>query len=114
MVEVVNKYKINETENDFYIGRGSALGNPYTSKDLNKTKAQFQCKTREESINKYREYIIKKINDKDKLVCNELNKIYKLAKKTNVRLICFCKPNDCHGDVIKEIIEEKINNNEKM
>jgi hypothetical protein len=31
MITVVNKYKHTPTENDVYIGRGSALGNPFTS-----------------------------------------------------------------------------------
>ena len=65
MIEVVNKNSFTpDTEfsivpiKEFYIGRGSVLGNPYTSKKLEDTKALFQCDSREESINKYEEYLL--------------------------------------------------------
>jgi hypothetical protein len=50
--------------------------------------------TRNECINKYREWI----KTKPEL----LNEIYKLEGKA---LGCWCKPKPCHGDVIVEIIE---------
>lgn len=37
-----------------------------------------------------------------------LNQIYKLAISGEVYLSCYCFPKKCHGDVIKEIIENKI------
>jgi len=108
-IEVVNKYKHKETNNDVYIGRGSSLGNPYTSKNLLDTIAEFQCSSREGSIEKYKEYLLNKIEQKDKSICDELNKIYKIIKDgTDVYLICFCVPKKCHGNIIKKIIEEKI------
>jgi len=42
---------------DIYIGRGSKWGNPYTHL-LGSTKAEYRVATREESIEKYLEYII--------------------------------------------------------
>lgn len=107
MILVVNKHKHTPTNNDYYIGRGSALGNPYTSQDLDKTKAEFQAKDREESVYMYREYLLNKIKNKDPLICNELNKIYKLSKRGDINLVCFCAPKSCHGSVIKEVIESK-------
>jgi len=50
-------------------------------------------------IQKYREYIIKKI--KDEHLENELEK---LRGKT---LGCWCKPEACHGDVLIEILNNK-------
>jgi hypothetical protein len=107
-ITVVNKYKQAPTDNDVYIGRGSVLGNPYTSMEVGKTKAEFQCESREESVSKFREYLLLKIEEKDKSVCSELNRIYRLAKHGEVNLVCFCKPKSCHGDIIKEIIEDKL------
>ncbi len=104
MITVVNKYKHAPTENDIYIGRGSILGNPYTSIQDRKTKADFICENREESVSKFKDYLLDKIAKKDKGVCDELNRIYQM---TEVNLICFCKPESCHGDIIKEIIESK-------
>lgn len=109
MINVVNKYKHQPTDNDVYIGRGSPLGNPFTgSKKLEDTKAEFQCASREEAIESYEDYLRLAISNKNNYICQELNKIHKMAKLGDVNLVCFCKPKDCHGDVIKRIIEEKL------
>lgn len=109
MIRVVNKSKHSPTPNDFYIGRGSALGNPYTgSKELSKTKALYQCDTREEAISNFRGYLEEKIKDKDSEICNMLNEIFIKAKDGDVNLVCYCKPKECHGDIIKEVVESKL------
>lgn len=108
MIYVVNKYKHTPTEFDVYIGRGSPLGNPYTSKKLSETKAQHQANSREESIKSYESYILEQIKKRDDDMCDELNRIYLMAKRGDVYLVCFCKPQDCHGDIIKKIIESKM------
>ncbi len=105
MITVVNKYKHTPTEFDFYIGRGSALGNPFTSIKDRKTKADFICDSREESIEKYKDYLIQKIYEKAPVITNELNKIWKANKNNDVFLVCYCSPKSCHGDVIKKAIE---------
>lgn len=110
---VVNKYKHIPTDNDVYIGRGSPLGNLFTgSKKIENTKAEFQCNTREEAVEKHNEYLENKIKEKDSSICNELNRIWLMAKNSNepIYLICFCKQEDkeiaCHGDNIKKIVEK--------
>ena len=49
---------------------------------------------------------------KNILICNALNTIWKSCKENDVILICFCKDINgngiCHGDVIKNIIEDKL------
>ena len=105
MITVVNKYKHTPTENDVYIGRGSVLGNPFTSIQNRQTKAEFICNNREDSVDNFRQYLLDKISEKDTRICDELNRIYKMK---DVNLICFCKPKSCHGDVVKEIIESKM------
>lgn len=92
---VVNKYK---ESYDVYIGRGSIWGNPYTHRDLAGTKAQFKTETREEAIEKYREYILQK---------PEL--LAKLPELEGKVLGCFCKPQSCHGDVLVNLINEQKN-----
>lgn len=108
MIVVVNKRTHKSTPFDYYIGRGSSLGNIYTHKPLDKTLAQYQCDTREESIEKFKTYLNDKIRAKDSDICNALNDIYNMAKKGDVYLVCYCKDLSCHGDYIKEIIEEKL------
>lgn len=110
MIEVVSKHWHKSTPDDIYIGRGSALGNPYTSKDVSKTKAQYQCASVEESIEKFREHLMGKINDGDPDVINAINEI---CSRDNANLVCFCKPRACHGDVIKEICDLVISERKK-
>ena len=113
MIRVVNKYKHTPTKTDFYIGRGSVLGNPYTSKPLDDTKALYQCNSVEESIELYKKYLEQKIATKDITICKELNRILTYARSEDVYLVCFCKTvknpdKPCHGDIIKNILDSKI------
>jgi len=83
-IKVVHYHK---EEYDIYIGRGSKWGNPFLiGKDG----------TRKEVIFKYRNYIL---NNKELMTC-----IHELKDKT---LGCWCSPKPCHGDVLKEIAENK-------
>jgi hypothetical protein len=109
MIFLVNKYKHVPTPNDVYIGRGSPLGNPFTgSKKLSETKALVQCDTPEIAIAAYREYLYQAIINKDKAICQELNRIWQMAKYGDVYLVCFCAPKPCHGLIIKHLIESKL------
>lgn len=93
MTTVVNK---NKEAYDIYIGRGSKWGNPFTHIKNKKTKAEFIVDTRDQAIQKYKEWI----NTQPHL----LNSLNELKDK---RLGCFCKPKSCHGDILIELIEEK-------
>lgn len=110
MIEVVNKYKHQATANDIYIGRGSALGNPYTgSKQVSQTKATYQAKDREDAIAKYGEWLDQQIHQQNMDVVEQLNAIWRSVKAgETVYLVCFCKPKACHGDVIRKVIESKL------
>lgn len=88
--KVVNKY--HGEHFDVYIGRGSIWGNPFSH--LNNTTAQFKTNSREESIEKYREWILTKPD--------LLAKLHQIKGKT---LCCFCKPKSCHGDVLAELAD---------
>ena len=80
--KVVNKRKENY---DIYIGRGSIWGNPFEiGKDGN----------REECIRLYANWIMK-----------QPQLISKLRFLAGKRLGCYCKPKDCHGDVLVELFE---------
>ena len=88
---VVNKYK---ESYDVYIGRGSKWGNPFTHISDKKTKADFVVNSRDEAIESYREWIVKQPQ--------LLKDLHELKGKT---LGCFCKPKECHGDVLVELVD---------
>lgn len=88
--KVVNKY--HSLPYDVYIGRGSKWGNPYSH--LDSAIAEYRVETREEAIDKYREWIVEQPELMDSL--------HELKGKT---LCCFCKPAPCHGDVLAELAD---------
>lgn len=82
--KVVN---LNYENYDVYIGRGSKWGNYFIiGKDGN----------RKEVIAKYKKYVL---NNKDLF-----NSLEELEGKT---LGCHCKPKECHGDVLIELLQYK-------
>ena len=86
MTKVVNKYK---EKYDIYIGRPSVFGNPFSiGKDGD----------RKEVIDKFREYFLQRIIEDTEFK----KEVLKLKGKT---LGCYCKPQDCHGDIIAEYLE---------
>lgn len=106
-VLVVNKTNHAPTDNDYYIGRGSVLGNPYTSKDVNNSMAIYQSTSREASIESYRDYLKDKIDSNDIPIMNMINMMLETLKTSDINLVCYCKPKDCHGDVIKTYLVSK-------
>lgn len=83
---VHNVYKENtKYPDDVFIGRPSIWGNPYP--------IVARIRTREQVIELYRKYIL----GKPEL----LKQLPELAGK---RLICFCSPQACHGDVLADLV----------
>lgn len=80
---------------DVYIGRPSKWGNRWSH--MYGTIAQFKVDTREESIQRFEEWLL---SQPDLLV---------LAKKElkGKVLGCFCKPLPCHGDILLKIANEE-------
>lgn len=85
-----------------YIGRGtkhpSVLGNPFV--------ITGSC-SREESISKYEDYLINEMNQGNKAILREMNRIAKLVKAgKDINLQCYCSHKNlvCHGQVIKTIV----------
>jgi len=108
MIKVIHKKDKDKFDNTIYIGRGSVLGNPYTSIQGRETKAEFVVDSRKESIQCFKDYLLKKIDEKDEEVCLMMNEIYTLSKQGEVCLACYCRPKKtCHRDVIKEIVDSK-------
>lgn len=85
--EVVNVRDIpgdwHDSDDYVYIGRGSKWGNPYRIGEDG---------SRDEVIALYREHI------SNSFLRFSLHELY--GKK----LVCFCKPKACHGDVLVDLI----------
>lgn len=86
----------NTKKYDVYIGRGSIWGNPFDYRKLGIT--------REECVERYKEYFYKKLE-------NQIfrDKTHKLKNKT---LGCFCVPLKCHGQVIADYLNSLQNQND--
>ncbi|MDR3665439.1 MAG: DUF4326 domain-containing protein [Ignavibacteriaceae bacterium] len=103
-ITISNKHYAKVTDRDFQIGRGSPLGNPYTH--LNgPTLAKYKCNTRHEAVEQYKLWLTEQMLFNDK-VAEAMNQIAKMAREPEgVNLVCYCKPAECHGDIIKQFIE---------
>jgi hypothetical protein len=78
-------------------GFHSPLGNPFViGRDGD----------REEVIRKYRDFLKTAIHN-DARIKAEFERLEELNKKGDAVLICWCSPSNCHGDIIKELIEGK-------
>jgi hypothetical protein len=75
------------SEFDVYIGRSGPWGNPF---------AIGQDGTRDEVIEKYRQYFQRKITEDAFRIA--------LLSLRGLTLGCHCKPAACHGDVIAEYL----------
>ncbi len=93
MIRVTNRHKGGK---GMYIGRGTALGNP------------FQDGTRADKIRRFRRHaigLLKSGQPSDFLkAMQELKARYDAGE--DVEITCSCAPKACHGDIIVELIEE--------
>jgi len=79
---------------DVYIGRPSKWGNPFSSKDG--TLAQYKVQTREESIQKHREWIL-----------SQPQMIEDIKKELKGKVLgCWCSPKLCHGHTLAAIAND--------
>ena len=89
-------------ENNIYIGRSGVV---FVNKERFPKKSSIFCNpfkigkdgSRDEVLEKYRNYIIKKIEEDE----NFKSELIKLKGKN---LGCWCKPEKCHGDILIELI----------
>lgn len=110
LISVVNKFIHTVSDNDILIHRGTALGNPFRINDQN-------CITghgifdREGVIQAYKDWMAYQLTGfQNPVVVAALDEIaFRILDGRDVNLVCFCKPKACHGDYIKELIEDKLN-----
>lgn len=99
-VTVVNKHAHVPTADDVYIGRGSPLGNPHaiTASIPRKTVCAL-----------YAGHLTERLAAADKSIIREMDKIAnKSLQGEPVNLVCFCAPQQCHGDYIKKLVDKAV------
>ena len=82
---------IRQSERNIYIGRGSPWGNPYSHLDYGA--GQWKVETRDEAIDKYREYIL-----------TRPDLLETLGTLKGKRLGCWCAPLRCHGTILLSLL----------
>ena len=62
--------------------------------------------SRQDVLMAYKQYANEQMKIKDKFFykIQELVKMLKHNQYDKIYLVCFCKPHDCHGDIVKEIV----------
>jgi len=102
--QVVNiwTYHREEGVERVYVGRAcrgypqSPLANPWRAPE----------KEREQTLARYRVWLREALQDKDSPQAQE---ILRLAKKVaageRLALLCWCKPKNCHGDIVQEAVD---------
>jgi hypothetical protein len=102
MIRVLNVYKDKPTPGARMcrIMRGSSsLGNPFViGRDGDRT----------EVIAKYEQWLIEKLRDNESPVAIEFYNLVQEATEQDIDLVCCCKPQACHGDVLKSVVEQEI------
>lgn len=97
-----------DSPNNFRIFRPYRLGNPYSWITDKETKVIYKVSSREEALKAYDRYfdLMYRSNIKFKKVVDLIYEKYKAGE--DVYLECYCKPEPCHGDIIKEKLEKRL------
>ena len=78
---------------DVKVDRSSPLGNPFFMRS--ESERDLVC-------NNYEQWLLEQITNKNRLVCDELNRLYKLLKTHGkLNLFCWCSPKRCHAETIR-------------
>lgn len=97
---------VRTTKDGVYIGRAmprqglkaSPLGNPYRLDE---------GEDRSVPIEQYRRRLLAFLQH-DTAERREIERLTELARAGDLVLLCWCAPLACHGDVVKEIIEQRL------
>jgi hypothetical protein len=94
--------------NNYYIGRGSPLGNPFTHNGVRTSLAKLSFKTREEAIAAYEVWFDEQYGVNKELT-EYFDEIYEKYKNgEDVYLGCYCRPLSCHGEIIEKSLQNRL------
>jgi hypothetical protein len=100
--------------NNFYVGRGSIFGNPFTYTGKRSNKAKLSFATREEALEAYKKYFTVQYKENPNFK-KAFDYIYsKYEKGEDIYLQCYCKPLPCHGDYIADMLRRKLIHSKRM
>lgn len=107
-IKVYNRKDETHTENNYRIYRPFVLGNPYTWITGKDTKAIYKVADRSEALKAYDHYfdLMYRSNLKFRKAVDYIYERYKAGD--DVFLECYCHPEPCHGDIIKEKLEQRL------
>lgn len=86
-----------------YVGRPTPLGNPF-SHQLG-TVAEFKVGTRDEAVDRYGPWLMDKLDTDNPTTRMFVLLVDECERSGEIVLVCHCKPERCHADVIKGFIE---------
>jgi len=86
---------------EVYIGRGTSLGNPYEMENQSQEERDRVC-------GEYESWLKVRLADKESEQYKELWRLFHIAKKKDLHLLCWCAPLRCHGDFVKKILERML------
>ena len=87
-----------------YIGRPTVLGNPF---------AVTKTQPRKIAIERYSIWLNDALKHDYPPVLEELDRLFSiLIKEQSLTLLCWCAPEPCHGDIIKEVLLKKYHTGE--
>lgn len=102
-IKVVNRHTHTPTAHDVYIGRGSGLGNPFSSKPS--AYDVTRVSTRESAIERYEDWLSTQLKDRSSDAFHAFRKaLSALRAHGAVNLVCYCAPKPCHGDVVQRVL----------
>ena len=111
MIHVYNSHIEDHTNGDgfnYYIGRPSPLGNPFSHNGVKSVFKTLTFKTREEAVDAYGKYFDAAYG-KNMELTKAFDEIYEHYKNgEDIYLQCFCKPKCCHGDIIADRLQRKL------
>lgn len=110
MIYVYNSYLEDHTTepNNYFVGRPSPLGNPFSYNGVKSVFKTLTFKTREEAVNAYEMYFDEAYGKNTELT-KAFDEIYEHYKNgEDIYLQCFCKPKCCHADVIADRLQRKL------
>jgi hypothetical protein len=99
MIKIGNKHRGDTGE---YCARPSPLGNPYNIS---------RALSRDRVCDLYEEWLDTQILASNEIVLDELERLYQIHQRTGeLTLLCWCAPQRCHCESIKDILEVVIEN----
>lgn len=97
-IVVVNKRDPSYPGKRWYIGRPSALGNPFVI---------GRDGEREDVILEYDIWLRQQLAAGNTPAAREFEMLLTFARSNEVGLECWCAPQACHGDIIKRELEKR-------